>query len=244
MNLYANFSFLFSALKSHKLCGATEDGFLYLAEAHLGYTPRGPLHFGGGYYLRNGTTFQDPVLAAAGREFPIPLLVSLFTRDTIVKLPPLDERKNPREMVNEVLRAGFSKEHGVTFGFSIEVGAKRIRRESFERRKAPAVARGRREDGAQTTKALYTLHRLALSSATEHTDEDCEMVAMLPFNHILSLTHYFTLELKRSGLTGVLGDRWALMVVTTALGLYYLRQIGRTGKATVGAAQAIHGKQA
>jgi hypothetical protein len=32
------------------------------------------------------------------------------------------------------------------------------------------------------------------------------------------------------GLTGELGERWALMVVTTALGLYWLRQHGKTRK--------------
>jgi hypothetical protein len=249
MNLYPNYSFFFSALKSHKLCGATEDDFLYLVDLHLGYTHRGPLHFGRGYYLRNGTTFRDSVLAATGEEFRLPFLASLFSRDTVVKLPPLDEEKNPRDKVDEVLRSGFSREHGVSFGFTVEVGVKRLRRESFEWRKARVVTGRKHGEGGHTTTTQYTLHRLALGctappsstdSATEQPDGDSEVVALLSFNHILSFTHYFTLELKGEGLSGELGDRWVLMVVTTALSLQFLRQFGKTRKATVERAQAIH----
>ena len=58
----------------------------------------------------------------------------------------------------------------------------------------------------------------------------------------MNLKHAFTLELKGAGRTGELGDRWALMVVMTSLGLHWLRQNGGTKKATVGAAQKIHSK--
>ncbi|KAK4242309.1 hypothetical protein C8A03DRAFT_29572 [Achaetomium macrosporum] len=252
MNLYANYSSagVLSAMKSHKLCGATESDFLYLVEYHLGYTPRGPLNFGRGYYLRNGTTFKDPILAATGEEFPIPLLVSLFNPTTIVKLPPLDMAKNPRDMVDEVLRAGASKKHVVIFSFTIEVGVKRMQRESFEWRKAPAAPGEKQEEGGHKVKTRYILHRLApgypapspsASSTAEQTDSDSDVVAVLACNHFLSFTHLFTLELKGAGLTGELGDRWILMVVTTALSIHLLRQLGKTGKVTVGAAQKIHG---
>lgn len=259
MNLYVNYTFLLSALKSYKLCGATETDFLYLVEYHLGYTPRGPLNFGRGIYLRNGPSFADPILTAVGEEFPIPLLVSLFSPDTVVKLPPRDMGKNPRDMVDEVLSAGRSKGREVAFKFAVEVGVKRICRESFEWRKCPTgvlVAAGGKPEGGggHTTKSWYTLHRLAPSrppgpppasaSAAEDSEaeDDGETLAVLTFNRVFSLTHQFTLELKGAGRTGELGDRWALMVVTTALGLLYLRSSGKTGKATVGAAQAIHGK--
>ncbi|KAK4654947.1 hypothetical protein QC762_406050 [Podospora pseudocomata] len=66
MNLHSNFSGVVSALKTVKLCGASEDGFLYLVEAHFGFTPRGSLHFEPGYYLRNGTSLKSPILAATG----------------------------------------------------------------------------------------------------------------------------------------------------------------------------------
>jgi hypothetical protein len=252
MNLYANYSGVLSAIKSTKLCGATESDFLYLVEYHLGYTPRGPLNFGRGYYLRNGTTFKDPILAATGKEFPIPFLVSLFDPKTIVKLPPLDTGKNPRDMVNEVLRAGTGKEHVVAFRFTVEVGVKRMRREDFEWRKVTATPGEKQGEGGHKVQTRYTLHRLApqsgpapnasTSSAAQQTDGANETLAVLAFNHVLSFTHIFRLELQGAGLTGELGDRWTLMVVTTALSLHLLRQLGKTGRATVGAAQRIHGK--
>lgn len=43
---------------------------------------------------------------------------------------------------------------GVTFGFIVEVGVKKVRRESFEWRKAPVVAGEKREDGGHTVKTL------------------------------------------------------------------------------------------
>ncbi|KAL2167712.1 hypothetical protein VTG60DRAFT_888 [Thermothelomyces hinnuleus] len=221
MNLYVNYSgFFFSSLKSYKLCGATQSDFLYL--------------------LRNGTTFRDPVLAATGEEIPIPLLVSLFDPATVVKLPSLDMGKNPRDLVDEVLRAGSDKEHGVFFRFAVEVGAKRTQRETIEWRKAPAREQGRRSekneegDGRHAVRTLYTLHRaspapgrpavVASSSASiipdhaasEHADDGLETLAVLSFNHVLSITHVFTLEFKGARLTGELDDRWALMVVTTS----------------------------
>ncbi|KAK4246839.1 hypothetical protein C7999DRAFT_15043 [Corynascus novoguineensis] len=241
MNLYVNYSGILSAVKSYKLCGAVESDFRYLVEYHLGYTPRGPLNFGRGFYLRNGKNFRDPILAATGEQFPLPLLVSLFDPETVVKLPPLDMDKNPRDMVDEVLRAATSKEYGVIFRFTTEVGVKRMQRESFEWWKERAAGGGTQEEGGHKVKTRYTLHRLA-SSTTEDIDGDCDLVAVLSFNHVLSVTHVFTLEMKGTGLTGELGDRWTLMVVMTALSLHLLRQLGKTGKATVGAAQKIYGK--
>lgn len=115
MNLYSNFSGILHALKTQRLCGATENDFLYLVELHFGYTPRGPLHFGQGFYLRNGTTIKDPILAAAGNEFPLPFLITLFDPKAAIKLPPIDLEKNPRDMVTETLRASTSKDGGVAF---------------------------------------------------------------------------------------------------------------------------------
>ncbi|KAH6853212.1 hypothetical protein B0I37DRAFT_358777 [Chaetomium sp. MPI-CAGE-AT-0009] len=125
MNLYGNFSGVLQTFTTQKLCGATGDDFLYLVELHFGYTTRGPLHFGQGFYLRNGTTNKDPILAAAGDEYPIPYLIKLFDPKTSIKLPPLDTEKNPRDMVTEILHASSGKEYGVTFRFAIEVGIKK-----------------------------------------------------------------------------------------------------------------------
>ncbi|KAG7294467.1 hypothetical protein NEMBOFW57_004540 [Staphylotrichum longicolle] len=241
MNLYGNFSGVLSAMTTHKLCGAAESDFLYLAEIHFGYTPRGPLNFGRGYYLRNGTSTKAPILAAAGDEFRLPFLVALFDTKTAVMLPPLDLDKNPTNKVTETLRSMTSKEHGVTFRFAIEVGMKRLQREEFEWRKMVGKQDG---DDGSLKGSRYTLVRLApdfpVASSSKAlspdlADEDCETVAELAFGNIM-------LELKGAGSTGELGERWSLMVVMTALGIHWLRQYGKTNKATVGAAQKLNSK--
>ncbi|KAK4114685.1 hypothetical protein N656DRAFT_776863 [Canariomyces notabilis] len=272
MNLYSNFSGVVNALKTFKLCGATEDDFLYLVEAHYGFTPRGPLHFGPGYYLRNGTGLKSPILAATGDEFPLPLVVQLLRPKTVVKLPPLDQEKNPHDMVTEIVRSTTSKEHGVAFGFEIEVGVKRMIREAFEWRKtgrASSSSSNNNNSGEveehhdANAGTRYTLYRLApghasrslnvsearpsrstsSSSSSPPVDETkVQIVADLIFGNVLNWKHPFTLELKGAGLTGELGDRWALMVVMTSLSLFFLRQAGKTNKTTVAAAQKLHSK--
>jgi hypothetical protein len=44
------------------------------------------------------------------------------------------------------------------------------------------------------------------------------------------MTHAFSLKLTGSALLGALGERWALMVVITALRLWALKGNGRTNK--------------
>lgn len=80
--------------------------------------------------------------------FRLLLLVFLFNPKTSVLLPPLDVEKNPRDTVTEILRASASKEHGIVFGFAIEVGTKRIRREELEWRKLTGNEAGVREKGS------------------------------------------------------------------------------------------------
>ncbi|KAK3290998.1 uncharacterized protein B0H64DRAFT_50596 [Chaetomium fimeti] len=253
MNLHANYSGVLNTIKSHKLCGASESDFLYLVEYHIGYTRRGPLNFGRGYYLRNGTTFKDDILTATGQDFRFPLLVSFVNPVTIVKIPPLETAENPRDLVDEVLDAGTTQEHGVTFRFSIEVGVKEMQRETFEWRRA-AASSGRQDNEEGTghkVKSLYTLHRLAhgYTAASTSTSPPSsgvagapDVVAMLAFNSVLSFTHLFTLELKGAGLTGELGDRWTLTAVTTALTIHLLRQLGKTPGASAGSPQKSNGK--
>lgn len=250
MNLHANYSGVLQAMTTHKLCGATPDDMLYLVEVHFGLTPRGPLHFGRGFYLRNGTSLKDPILAATGEVFRLPVLVSLFDPRTSVLLPPLDWDKNPRDKVQKIMSAISTKEHGVIFRFTVETGDKKLRREKFEWRKLKD-----KEEATGTEKgSQYRLYSSASrptgsssgqassSSAPppvvpELDEEGEEVLAELRFTRLFSLTHLFTLELKGAGQTGELGDRWALMVVMTSLAIYFLRQNGKTHKATVKAAE-------
>ncbi|KAL2195533.1 hypothetical protein P885DRAFT_70174 [Corynascus similis CBS 632.67] len=234
MNLHSNFSGVVNALKTFKLCGATEDEFLYLVEAHYGFTPRGPLHFGPGYYLRNRTSLKSPILAATEEEFPLPFFVQLFRPKTAVKLPPLDQEKNPRDMVTEMVRSITSKEHGVAFGFEIEVGVKMMIREAFEWRKTGGISSGNSSSSNNSGQVeehadvgtRYKLYRLVPGHASRFLSEagpSCstssassppleetkvQIVADFVFGNVLNWKHPFTLELKEVGLTGELGECW------------------------------------
>ena len=238
MNLYASYSIgVFKAMKTYKLCGAAQD-ILYLVMVHLGYTPRGPLNFGRGLYLRNGTRFRDPILGAAGQAAPLPLPMTLFNPKTDILLPPLDTDKNPTDKIRETLHASTSEEHGTAFKFAVEVGVKGIQRETFEWRKLTTTGKGSR----------YELHRLvtdepgpATSSCSRSLENATDVLADLNFENWLSINHLFHLELKGAGLTGEMGGRWTLMVVMTALGILWQRYYGKTNKTMVSAAQKFDG---
>ncbi|KAK3402303.1 hypothetical protein B0T20DRAFT_346934 [Sordaria brevicollis] len=256
MNLYGNSSGgVMGALTTYKLCGTDKDDFLYVVEVHHGFTPRGPLNFRPGFYLRNGTGTEAPILAAAGDEEREPLLMSTFSVKSLIMVPPpLDEddvefNLNPRDLVTEIMYATKTSD-GVSFRFSVEVGPKMKVREEFEWRKT--VPRKGETNGSQH--ARYILVRLppssvsspsstpASSSLSPPAQEESDILADLTFRNAMSLNHIFTLELKGAACSGVMGDRWTLTVVTTALRLYWLRIYGKTNKAVVGIGQKLRGK--
>ncbi|EGZ70880.1 hypothetical protein NEUTE2DRAFT_168199 [Neurospora tetrasperma FGSC 2509] len=128
MNLYGNSSGgVIGALTIYKLCGADKNEFLYVVEVHYGFTPRGPLNFRPGFYLRNGTGTEAPILAAAGDEEREPLLMSTFSVKSLIMVPPpLDEddvefNLNPRDLVTEIMYATITTDGTcVLFRFSVE----------------------------------------------------------------------------------------------------------------------------
>ncbi|KAK4207139.1 hypothetical protein QBC37DRAFT_406480 [Rhypophila decipiens] len=280
-SLHSNFSGLTTAFRSLRLCsGASRDDLLYLVDIHYGYTPRGPLNFHPGLYVRNGVTNKEPVLAAAGDETRLPVWISTFSLESVILLPPVDlEAKNPtRDLVEEILRAsttstaaagteGNGARH-VTFRFAIEVGVKMREREEFEWVDANGLATTTNENGGSGSSSASAAagfadtdtptkgHRFVLlrcprpttisspSSSAEAADdlpEQGEILAELVFANVIDLTRIFTLELKGAGLTGELGDRWTLMVVMTALRIYWLRTYGKTGKAVIWAGEKVRG---
>lgn len=253
MNLYGNSSGgVIGALTTYKLCGADKNEFLYVVEVHHGFTPRGPLNFRPGFYLRNGTGTEAPILAAAGDEEREPLLMSTFSVKSLIMVPPpLDEddvefNLNPRDLVTEIMYATTTSDGSVSFRFSVEVGPKMKIREEFEWRKT-------RKGDTNTQHSRYILTRLPSSSSTSFSSpspssssssaqEESDILADLTFRNAISLHHLFTLELKGVACSGVMGDRWTLMVVATALRLYWLRSYGKTNKAVVGIGQKLRGK--
>ncbi|KAL2191510.1 hypothetical protein L209DRAFT_761188 [Thermothelomyces heterothallicus CBS 203.75] len=236
LNLYGNPSGVLDALNTFKLCGAAKNDLLYLVDVHHGFTPRGPLHFRPGLYLRNGTGTDAPILAAAGDEAREPLLIATFSVKSYIMLPPLDLEANPRDLVTEIMYATKTSDGAVSFRFTIEVGPKMKCREQFEWRKV----------GTGDAHSAFILVRpdpqSASPSPTPSAQEETEILAKLLFRNVMSLNHLFTLELKRAGGSGEMGDRWTLMVVVTALRLYWLRAYGKTNKLVVGIGQKLRGR--
>ncbi|KAK3316919.1 hypothetical protein B0H66DRAFT_605187 [Apodospora peruviana] len=302
MALYTDYSGLTAPLRTLRLCGggggtSKADQLLYIVDIHYGYTPRGPLQFRPGLYLRNGATAKAPILAAAGDDARRPVLVSTFSLESVIQLPPVDlEAKNPtRDLVTEVLRASTtsitcsgiescSSTRLVTFRFAIEVGVKMREREDFEwvdasglgrSKKAPPAAAAQDSGGSSssasaaaavgtdtTTKGTrFVLLRCpgslrtatssrrsesAPSSSSSMAADDLpndqgQILAELVLTTAWSWNRLFSLELKGAGRTGELGDRWALMVVMTALRIYWLRSYGKTGKGVVRVGEKVRG---
>ncbi|KAM7191371.1 hypothetical protein V8F33_008974 [Rhypophila sp. PSN 637] len=258
ISLHSNFSGLTTAFRSLRLCsGASRDDLLYLVDIHYAYTPRGPLNFRPGLYLRNGVTNKEPVLAAAGDETRLPVWISTFSLESVILLPPVDlEAKNPtRDLVEEILRAsttstaaseieGGTKRH-VTFRFAIEVGVKMRERDEFEIDSENTTTKGHRfvllRCPRPAARSIESMSSPSSEQPAGDVPEQGQILAELVFANVMSLTHIFTLELKGAGLTGELGNRWTLMVVMTALRIYWLRTFGKTGKAAIWAGEKVRG---
>ncbi|KAH7626158.1 hypothetical protein B0T09DRAFT_392531 [Sordaria sp. MPI-SDFR-AT-0083] len=220
-------------MTTYKLCGADKSDFLYVVEVHHGFTPRGPLNFRPGFYLRNGTGTEAPILATAGDEEREPLLMSTFSVKSLIMVPPpLDEddvefNLNPRDLVTEIMYATTTSDGSVSFRFSVEVGPKMKHSRYILIRLQPS--------SSSTSPS-------SPSPSSSIAQEESDILADLTFRNAMSLQHLFTLELKGAACSGVMGDRWTLIVVTTALRLYWLRIYGKTNKVVVGIGQKLRGK--
>jgi len=80
----------------------------------------------------------------------------------------------------------------------------------------------------------------SLKPADDSPDQG-QILAELVFANAMSWNRLLSLELKGAGRTGELGDRWALMVVMTALRIYWLRSYGKTGKGFVRVGEKARG---
>ncbi|KAM7182552.1 hypothetical protein V8F33_014225, partial [Rhypophila sp. PSN 637] len=237
---------------------ADRDQRLYMVDVHPGYTPRGSLHFRPGLYLRNGTTTEAPILAAAGDKDRLPLhaLVSTFSLEGVILLPPVDaeEATNPtRDLVTEVIRASTtstaaaangmmeSTRRVVTFHFAIEVGVKMREREEFEWVDSSGLS-------SKHTRfvLLRCCSRFPASSSSSNIQAAAaaadDVLAELVFDNVMSWNRLFSLELKGAGRTGELGDRWALIVVMTALRICWVRMQGMTTKWVVRMSEMVRGR--
>jgi len=255
MNAYYIYELSVAALKTFKLCGATESDFLYSIEVHSGYSMSGPLGSRPGVILHNGTSRKHPILAASGDESQTSSAVYAFNPRSVVLMPPLHPSPRPttpHDMVTEVMRGvSVPSDKGVAFRFSIEIGTEKLRRESFEWVKIKDTET--KQGGYKLVRALPEHETSAASQAgsssgsstqaalPEYDDIEREVLALLlwPKGWVTWLKHVFSLEFKGSGLSGALGERWALMVVITAIRIWMLRINLKTAKGTVAIADKV-----
>ncbi|KAJ5528847.1 hypothetical protein N7527_002240 [Penicillium freii] len=105
--------------KSMNLCGGSNaKDRLCLIEMQTGYSGKAPLGMRTGFFLRNGMSTKDPLLAAAGDESRG---LHAFNPDGIVFLPPLDPEPKSDRMDTELLRAEPGTNNDIAFHFSIEI---------------------------------------------------------------------------------------------------------------------------
>ncbi|KAI9375082.1 hypothetical protein BJX61DRAFT_540108 [Aspergillus egyptiacus] len=206
--------------RSMNLCGATSKDRLCLIEFQTGYSGKPPLGMRTGFVLRNGMSPKDPLLAAAGDE---ECGLHAFNPDGIVFLPSLDADLDGKEatMDTELVRARPDANDDVSFHFSIEV-EQELRREEFAWRKVKGGEAEAKRNG----------FRLVRLGSPQTGKDEGETVALLGWVVAWPLTHAFTLDIV-DGQSSVLGERWRLMVIVTAIRLYTLHVKGRTKRTVV-----------
>lgn len=216
--------------------GDTVNHKLYAVSSYAGISSRS--RNGSSVVLHNGPSDDDPVLAVAGEDSTW----SYGSAVSIITLPPLASTPGSRgigattptetDAAREVMQPSLLSDlKTVVFRFSIEVG-NRNRRESFEWRKIEG------EELDSNMKHGFKLVRLRsdlipFRGDGEHGDESEEPVAKVGWKHAWSLKP-FTIQFLGAGLTGELGDRWALMAVMTGLRVWYLDMQKRTTASAVG----------
>ncbi|KAJ5177665.1 uncharacterized protein N7500_000364 [Penicillium coprophilum] len=218
--------------KSLNLCGASAKDRLCLIEMQTGYSGKPPLGMRTGFLLRNGMSTKNPLLAAAGDESQG---LHAFNPDGIIFCHHLIQTP-------KVMRAEPGTNNDIAFHFSIEIGEKQQRQE-FAWRRAKKGDDGVKKNGfklvllssgqqASRPSASSSIQKPA-SSLPSSRGKDGENVAFLEWAMAFpSMTHAFTLELV-DGQSEMLGARWTLMVVVTAIRLYTLHVKGKTSKFVV-----------
>lgn len=245
MSLYNIYERGSGTFNTAKLCHDEDpNNILAIVESHVArLTRKGPLGDIPGFYLHDGPSLEDPIIAAVGEVSRSAAKALSFNCNSTVMLPSLAPTG---AMVTETMRAATSPDKVPVFRFSIEVGTKELQRENFEWRKVKKFA--------DTGTGGFQLFRAKClpggasetgGSALGHAEslDVPETVAVLTWaKGALVRKHEFTLSLKGSGLSGELGDRWTLAVVMTALRLWYMRWLGRTSKFSISIGEMIRGE--
>ncbi|KAI1125681.1 hypothetical protein F5Y10DRAFT_246585 [Nemania abortiva] len=177
----------------------------------------------------------------------------LSSTTNYLALLPSGESNKPDEWESETVHAHTTPkpDHNVSFSFSVEIGReKNKRREAFEWR---AVKKSERDDGMQNGgfKLLWLspnaeqsdLGEGSSSQSTTNNSEGNGVVAILSwYSSLASPKHPFDLTIMGGDEFNRLGERCLLMVLVTALGLWWLHGQGKTSHRAIAVAEKITGK--
>lgn len=216
----AEFSLYSSMLSRNLQLGEHKDAPIYLVATHTGWSGNPDV------VLHTTTDSKSAPLATANYK--------TFSRDTTIVLPPLDSK--PRAIQGETLMKGST--FGRTFTFSVEVPAQpggQLRSEPFEWRHS------RGEDVASLGSVWgrgWKLVRTATGRGAA-VGAGTDVVAVFSTGPV-SMTKKFCFKFVGAGETGVLGERWAVMAVISAIAIWEKerRNKRRSAAANSGAAAA------
>ncbi|CAJ2513325.1 Uu.00g014440.m01.CDS01 [Anthostomella pinea] len=202
--------------------GDESDREMFAVRAHTGLAGGGPGR--PGITIHNGPTDKHPLLAAAGQEGGL-------SPYSVISLPPFPGSSD--NLSTETMRAAMRRAC-LTYRFTIEVGESPAwQRQEFEWRKCEGgegnelfdspftcwfklVKRSEQGGAAAESKALDEGGHIGPNSQGD------VVVAALGWHGTWTMTP-FRLQFMGTGLTGVFGRRWALMVIATALRLWTLK---------------------
>ncbi|KAI0408528.1 hypothetical protein F4802DRAFT_618652 [Xylaria palmicola] len=234
-----------AGLTTYYVCGADQRDRLFAVKLHTGYSATGPLGARQGLHLHNGPTTTAPLLAAAGDD-------SLFRRSPNNNSRIFLPSPETGGLAEETMRAHVTPDKHVAFAFAIEVGVGGdVDRARFEWRNIEKSERDEStENGGfklfhmapereQSTSGGESGGRGAATSSAVTAQDDAVVAALEWRRFLTSPKHPFDLRLVGDGVDGGFGNRWTLMVLTTALRLWELHQRGKTQRAPVAMAGLV-----
>ncbi|OQD63898.1 hypothetical protein PENPOL_c008G00510 [Penicillium polonicum] len=187
--------------------------------------------------LHDGPTNKHPVMATAqgdkwGRSRPV-----------AITLPPRPGSQHQDSIVEQVIPGGSLKHFSPSHMFEISVGPKGTTRERFEWRKSHGneikelVGFSYGWKLVRLTGPVNNVAGSRKERARGYTSDGLEIVALIAHNASWSMTKGFRFAFMGAGLTGTMGENWEVVVVTSALQLWFIDVQG-TSATTAGAGVA------
>ena len=180
--------------------GEHQDHPVYAVSTHHGWSGNPDV------VLHTGTSKYDIPLAAAEITHTIPMTLTIH-------LPALPGSKQEASIEPLLVYGGISRR----FRFSIEVDAAGAIREEFEWRHSSGSAIKDYACARQGWKLMRMATGPPSYEQAGYTSSDGKEVVAVWANVAMSMTKSWRFAFIGTGATGVLGERWAVMAVMTAL---------------------------